>query len=185
MQQPLVKKLQLCALMALTCLSAMGNASTINSALDGDAAAVPAAAPDLASQLVMQALGLIGTRYKSGGNSPEIGFDCSGFVRHLFGLAVGRPLPRTSVEMSRLGEKIARGLLEPGDLVFYNTRQRAFSHVGIYIGEGRFIHAPSKGRAVEIVDLGDPYWARRFNGARRLLPTIIGPALPSTSATAP
>ena len=131
-----------------------------------------------AADLVLQALGLIGTRYKFGGNSPDDGFDCSGFVRHLFGTTLGRVLPRTSFEMSRLGDKIDRPSLAPGDLVFYNTRRSSFSHVGVYIGEGRFIHAPSKGRAVEIVDMSDRYWVQRFNGARRLLPAFMGPPQP-------
>jgi cell wall-associated NlpC family hydrolase len=82
--------------------------------------------------------------------------------------------------MSRLGDKVDRPSLAPGDLVFYNTRRRLFSHVGVYIGEGRFIHAPSKGRAVEIVDMSDRYWTPRFNGARRLLPAFVGPPEPES-----
>lgn len=127
------------------------------------------------ADLVLQAVGLIGTRYKFGGNSPEAGFDCSGFVRHLFDTTLRRVLPRTSFEMSRLGDTIKSNALEPGDLVFYNTRRKSFSHVGIYIGEGRFIHAPSTGRAVEIVEMSERYWTRRFNGARRLIPVFMGP----------
>jgi len=132
------------------------------------------------ADLVLQALGLIGTRYKFGGTSPDVGFDCSGFVRHLFDTTLGRVLPRTSLEMSRLGDKIDRPSLLPGDLVFYNTRRKSFSHVGLYIGEGRFIHAPSKGRAVEIVDMSDRYWVPRFNGARRLLAAFMGPPEPES-----
>jgi cell wall-associated NlpC family hydrolase len=140
-----------------------------------------AAAPDDGpTQLVMQAMSLVGVKYKFGGNSPEGGFDCSGFVRHLFDTTLARALPRTSFEMSRLGSVVTAANLAPGDLVFYNTRKRAFSHVGIYIGEGRFIHSPSKGRAVEIVDMNDRYWQRRFNGAKRLLQTMMGPSLPPT-----
>ena len=133
-----------------------------------------------AADLVLQAVGLIGTRYTFGGNSPDDGFDCSGFVRHLFDKTLGRVLPRTSFEMSRLGDAIKSSALEPGDLVFYNTRRQSFSHVGIYIGEGRFVHAPSRGRAVEIVDMSHRYWVRRFNGARRLLPAFMGPPEPGS-----
>ena len=141
-----------------------------------------------AANLVMQAFALIGTKYKLGGNSAETGFDCSGFIRHLYETASDLTLPRTSFEMSRLGTKITPAELLPGDLVFYNTLKRSFSHVGIYIGEDRFIHSPSKGRAVEIVEMRDRYWQRRFNGARRILqdlstaPTVpsplMGPELP-------
>jgi cell wall-associated NlpC family hydrolase len=136
---------------------------------------------EAASQLVMQAFSLLGTHYKFGGDSPEAGFDCSGFIRHIYDTALGKVLPRTSFEMSRLGSTVNIENLAPGDLVFFNTRRRAFSHVGVYIGEGRFIHSPSKGRAVEIVDMHDRYWTKRFNGARRVLPTVMGPTAPATS----
>jgi cell wall-associated NlpC family hydrolase len=133
---------------------------------------------EAASQLVMEAFSLLGTKYKFGGNSPEAGFDCSGFIRHIYDTTLGQALPRTSFEMSRLGSIVTTENLSPGDLVFFNTRRRAYSHVGIYIGEGRFIHSPSKGRAVEIVDMHDRYWSKRFNGAKRLLQTVMGPDAP-------
>jgi cell wall-associated NlpC family hydrolase len=123
------------------------------------------------ADMLVTAMSLIGVDYKFGGNTPETGFDCSGFVRHLFATTLSIDLPRSSMEMSRRGMKIAKDALEVGDLVFYNTRKRAYSHVGIYIGEGRFIHAPSRGKSVETVDMTDRYWVRRFNGARRLLTT--------------
>jgi cell wall-associated NlpC family hydrolase len=124
-----------------------------------------------ADGVVFQALALLGVHYRHGGRAPATGFDCSGLVRHVFREAQGMALPGTSREMSRVGEKIGRESMQPGDLVFYNTLQRAFSHVGIYLGENRFIHAPSTGSEVRIESMNSPYWALRFNGARRILAT--------------
>jgi cell wall-associated NlpC family hydrolase len=140
-----------------------------SSALEERANVTQSAHDDAIADLLFRAVGMIGTNYKRGGNAPETGFDCSGFVRYLFGNLVSSDLPRTSSEFSRLGEEVARIDLKPGDLVFFNTLRRAFSHVGIYMGDGRFVHAPSKGKRVEIVDMNERYWQRRFNGARRLL----------------
>jgi cell wall-associated NlpC family hydrolase len=120
-------------------------------------------------ELLIRAISLIGVKYKFGGNSAQSGFDCSGFVTHVFEASLAIKLPRSSYALGRLGTKVEKNDLRPGDLVFYNTLHRAFSHVGIYIGEGRFVHAPSRGKSVEIVDMSDPYWKRRFNGARRLI----------------
>lgn len=133
------------------------------------------------NELMFRALDMVGTKYKFGGSSRETGFDCSGFVRHLFDVVLQTPLPRTSYEMSRLGDKVMLADLEVGDLVFYNTLKRAYSHVGMYIGDGRFIHSPSRGRSVEIVDMKDRYWATRFNGARRLAPNA-GAEAPNKNA---
>ena len=119
--------------------------------------------------LLIHAISLIGVRYKFGGSSAQFGFDCSGFVRHVFGEAVSLELPRSSYAMGKLGLPVEKDELRPGDLVFYNTLFRTFSHVGIYLGEGRFVHAPSRGKSVEIVEMSDNYWKKRFNGARRLL----------------
>lgn len=127
--------------------------------------------PEVGSELVSQALGLLGVRYKWGGNSPETGLDCSGLVRHVFEEAAGVVLPRRAIEMSRAGQPVHRHELSPGDLVFFNTLRRAFSHVGIYIGDGHFVHAPSSGGKVRVERLEASYWASRFNGARRLLAT--------------
>ncbi|NJR71678.1 MAG: C40 family peptidase [Gammaproteobacteria bacterium] len=119
----------------------------------------------------MTAISLIGVNYKYGGSTPESGFDCSGFVRHLFASILSIDLPRSSMAMAKTAQGVAieRGALKSGDLVFYNTRKRAYSHVGIYIGEYRFIHAPSRGKSVEIVDMNERYWVKRFNGARRIV----------------
>ncbi|HEY0845991.1 MAG TPA: C40 family peptidase [Noviherbaspirillum sp.] len=121
-----------------------------------------------ASELVVRALGMIGIRYKYGGTEPESGVDCSGLVRYLFKEVWGTDLPRTSEEMSRLGQHVDARELQPGDLVFYNTLRRSFSHVGIYLGENRFIHAPSGGGQVRIESMDVNYWKKRFNGARRV-----------------
>ena len=103
-----------------------------------------------AQDAIDQAMDLLGIRYRRGGSSPEAGFDCSGFVSHVFREGLGLVLPRSSKEMSKSGEEIGKDELRPGDLVFFNTMRRAFSHVGIY--------------------LGDSYWNKRFNGARRVNP---------------
>ena len=114
------------------------------------------------------ALALIGVRYKRGGTSPETGFDCSGFVGHVFREGMGLILPRTSREISKEGQAIRKNELQPGDLVFFNTMRRTFSHVGIYLGEGQFIHSPRTGGKVRIEDMRDSYWAKRYEGARRV-----------------
>lgn len=118
--------------------------------------------------LLEGALGLVGIRYRRGGNNPEAGFDCSGFVGHVFREYLGLALPRTSHEISRAGLPISSADLKAGDLVFFNTMRNAFSHVGIYLGNNRFVHSPRPGRAVRVEDMQDNYWARRYDGARRI-----------------
>ena len=108
-------------------------------------------------------------RYRSGGTSPETGLDCSGLVLNVFRNAIGFDLPRTAAEMARMGDKIGRKDLKPGDLVFFNTMRRTFSHVGIYLGDGKFVHAPSSGGKVRVEAISTNYWSKRFNGARRLI----------------
>jgi cell wall-associated NlpC family hydrolase len=120
------------------------------------------------SELVVGALGLLGIAYRLGGNSPTSGFDCSGLVRYVFQTAAGLDLPRRAEEISRVGTKVDRSELRPGDLVFYKTLRKTFSHVGIYLGDNRFIHAPSSGGAVRVDDMTQSYWMARFNGARRI-----------------
>ena len=121
-----------------------------------------------AQDAIDQAMDLLGIRYRRGGSSPEAGFDCSGFVGHVFREGLGLMLPRSSKEMSKSGEVIDREELRPGDLVFFNTMRKAFSHVGIYLGDNQFVHAPRTGGRVRIEDLRDGYWTKRFNGARRV-----------------
>jgi cell wall-associated NlpC family hydrolase len=121
-----------------------------------------------AQELVVRALTFVGVNYRRGGESPETGFDCSGFVRHVFRESLGLMLPRTSRDISRVGETIPRDELQPGDLVFFNTLRRGFSHVGIYLGEHRFVHSPASGGEVRVEDMRQTYWVKRFNGARRI-----------------
>ncbi len=121
-----------------------------------------------ASELVIQAMGLLGVPYKRGGTSEEKGFDCSGFVRYMYEKSVGLVLPRRAEEQAKVTEEINRNELKPGDLVFFNTMKRTFSHVGIYVGDGKFIHAPRPGKAVRVDDMREAYWQKRFNGARRV-----------------
>ena len=117
-----------------------------------------------------QAFEFLGIRYKRGGASPETGFDCSGFVRHVYNESVGLLLPRNAKAMSQEGERVEKSELQPGDLVFFNTMRRAFSHVGIYLGNNQFIHSPRAGGRVRVEDMNDKYWTRRYNGARRVQP---------------
>jgi len=121
-----------------------------------------------AQELVVRALSFVGVNYRRGGENPETGFDCSGFVRHVFRESFGLILPRTSRDISRVGETVARDELQPGDLVFFNTLRRGFSHVGIYLGENRFVHSPASGGEVRVEDMRQRYWIKRFNGARRV-----------------
>ncbi|GAC1405773.1 MAG: hypothetical protein NVSMB6_00890 [Burkholderiaceae bacterium] len=121
-----------------------------------------------ASELAMQAISVLGVYYKYGSNTPENGLDCSGLVQYVFRQASGAILPRTSEAISRLGQQVESHAMQPGDLVFYNTLKRGFSHVGIYLGDRQFIHAPSTGGRVRIESMDLTYWKNRFNGARRI-----------------
>jgi cell wall-associated NlpC family hydrolase len=121
-----------------------------------------------AGDVVVGALNMIGVRYRWGGNTPDSGLDCSGFVRYVFQDTLGLALPRRAEEMSRVGEKVRMSELKPGDLVFFNTMRRTFSHVGIYIGDNKFVHSPSTGSTIRVDDLDDGYWEKRFTGARRI-----------------
>lgn len=122
-----------------------------------------------AQGLIDQGMEYLGVRYRYGGSSPETGLDCSGLVQNVFRNAIGLDLPRRASDMARLGTKVGRAELKPGDLVFFNTSQRANSHVGLYIGEGQFLHAPASGGEVRVEDMNGRYWLARFNGARRLI----------------
>ncbi len=151
------------------------------------ARAAASSALDGAQSLGSFALSLIGVDYRWGGTRPETGLDCSGLVQYVFRQVTGVTLPRTAQQMSRMGERVKPGELEPGDLVFFNTRRFAFSHVGIYLGDNRFIHAPARGREVEIATIDATYWQKRFNGARRLaglVPVLLAP-LVSDAVAAP
>lgn len=157
-------------------------------------------ASDFASDLVLSAMNFLGVPYKRGGQSAEQGFDCSGFTRHVFESSLGLVLPRRSQEQAKAPGWLAvkREELRPGDLVFFNTLRSAFSHVGIYVGDGKFIHAPRTGGLVRVEDMRAAYWAKRYNGARRapegsaMLPAAAAPFVPPaevaptlTSSTSP
>jgi cell wall-associated NlpC family hydrolase len=119
--------------------------------------------------VILHGLKLVGVRYRFGGNDESSGLDCSGFVRLVFKDTIGTQLPRTAFEMSQMGEKIDTSQLKPGDLVFFNTMRRTFSHVGIYLGDNHFLHAPRTGAEVRVENMEDSYWVKRYNGARRII----------------
>lgn len=121
-----------------------------------------------ATSLVDTSLEFLGVPYRRGGTSAETGFDCSGFVKAMYEQTIGKILPRRAEQQAAATQTIARDELQPGDLVFFNTMRRAFSHVGIYIGDGKFIHAPKPGAQVRVESMSISYWARRFDGARRV-----------------
>jgi hypothetical protein len=132
-----------------------------------------------ASELVVTAMGFLGVPYRRGGNTVDTGFDCSGFVRAMYEQTVGLILPRRANEQAAATLQIDKRDLQPGDLVFFNTMRKTFSHVGIYVGDNKFIHSPKPGAQVRVEDMGLSYWSARFDGARRVI------AGPQASAAAP
>ncbi|MDP3609021.1 MAG: C40 family peptidase [Methylophilus sp.] len=123
---------------------------------------------DKAEEVIFQALSLTGIQYKYGGKTPDTGFDCSGFVRYVFSQATKITLPPTARAISQMGKTVKKEELQPGDLVFFNTLKSAFSHVGIYMGNNKFIHSPSSGGKVRVESMDNNYWQKRFNGAQRI-----------------
>jgi cell wall-associated NlpC family hydrolase len=155
-------------------LALAASATTSVSAADGEPA--PGASESIVSQvreraadLVITALNFLGVPYRRGGDSADTGFDCSGFTRYIFEQSLGLELPRRVDQQAKAAglRSIERDALQPGDLVFFDTLKHRFSHVGIYLGEGKFIHAPRSGAAVRVEDMTRGYWSRRFDGARR------------------
>jgi hypothetical protein len=145
-----------------------------------------------ATELVMTAMSSLDVPYRWGGTSAETGFDCSGFVRAMFQQAVGLVLPRRAVDQAAATTKIDKTELKPGDLVFFHTRRRNnYSHVGIYLGDGKFIHSPHSGSQVEVESMRAGYWRARFTGARRVLKdesasaNITAPFVTDRNAPAP
>ncbi|MFM0413932.1 NlpC/P60 family protein [Paraburkholderia aromaticivorans] len=139
-------------------------------------------------EISIQAMSLVGIPYRWGGNTPDSGFDCSGLVRYVVSRAASVNLPRTTADMSGRGESIEPDEIAPGDLIFFNTTGRAHSHVGIYVGKLRFVNAPSTGGTVRLDYLTNPYWAKRFDGIRRVASPAATPApfdTPSYQAAAP
>lgn len=138
-------------------------------------------ATDMASELVLSAMNFLGVPYRRGGSSVQSGFDCSGFTRHVFENSVGLILPRRAIEQANSPDliPIQKSELKPGDLVFFNTLRHTFSHVGIYIGDDKFIHSPRAGGQVRVEDMRQAYWQQRFDGARR------APAMTARQQTTP
>ena len=124
------------------------------------------------SEALLQALLSLGVDYRYGGNSPVTGFDCSGLVAHVFLEAWNLRLPRTTSGQSESGMPVSLAELQAGDLVFYDTLKRPYSHVGIYLGDGRFVHAPKTGARVRVESIKTAYWAQRYSGARRIEPPL-------------
>jgi cell wall-associated NlpC family hydrolase len=123
-----------------------------------------------ANDILFRAIALVGTPYRYGGNTPDAGFDCSGLVDYVFSDVAGIALPRTADDIGRIdAPDVGRGDLQSGDLVFFHPRGRRISHVGIYVGEGRFVHAPNEGGTVRLDRLDDPYWRDHFSFAKRVL----------------
>jgi hypothetical protein len=139
-------------------------------------------------EISIQAMGLVGIPYRWGGNTPDSGFDCSGLVRYVVARSADVNLPRTTADMSSRGESIEPDQIAAGDLVFFNTTGRPHSHVGIYVGKLRFVNAPSTGGTVRLDYLTNPYWAKRFDGIRRVAPAKRAPTpfdAPTWEASAP
>ncbi len=120
------------------------------------------------SELAEAALNYLGVRYRFGGTTPKAGFDCSGLIYYTASKYMGVNLPRVASSMAQVGESVERSELQPGDLVFFNTRGKRYSHVGIYVGENRFVHSPRTGSVVRVDKMDNVYWNKRYNGARRL-----------------
>lgn len=163
------------------------HSSTSYSLTDGDTE-LPAlgttaepTANDGVSGLISTAMSFLGLRYRRGGSSAETGFDCSGFVRAMFQQSAGLVLPRSAYEQAASTQVIDKSELQPGDLVFFNTMRRTFSHVGIYVGDDKFIHSPRSGSEIRVESMSIPYWVARFNGARRVAADISA-SLPPSSA---
>ncbi|MBR6027430.1 MAG: C40 family peptidase [Neisseriaceae bacterium] len=123
-----------------------------------------------ADDLVMNAMSLLGVSYRFGGSSPVKGMDCSGFIQYIFRQALSVDLPRTSAEMATVGRAVEKSQLQPGDLVFFARNGKRINHVGMYIGNNKFIHAPRTGKDIEIQNLDKPYYTKSYAGARRINP---------------
>lgn len=149
--------------------------------------APPPPADGYRSEAVVAAMGALGVPYRWGGGSYDSGFDCSGFVQVVYRQTMNVQLPRVAAQQAAATRVIGRDELEPGDLVFFNTLGRRFSHVGIYVGDHKFIHSPKPGAAVRIEDMRVRYWDTRFDAARRVgnMPAQAENARPQTAARQP
>jgi cell wall-associated NlpC family hydrolase len=162
--------LALAALLLGACASAGGPRGSRVAGHGPVAHAVPSAVAAASNDVLMRALGLVGTPYLYGGNTPQSGFDCSGLVDFVFLDAAGLRLPRSTRELIEFdAPTVGRDDLQPGDLGFFNPGGGQASHIGIYVGEGRFVHAPSSGGTVRLDALQSAYWQRSYQGAKRVL----------------
>ncbi len=123
---------------------------------------------EAAGDLLLQAMSLLGVAYRFGGSNPETGLDCSGFIQYVFKKSLHVNLPRTAAGMAQVGREVSQDELKPGDLVFFNTRGFRYSHVGIFLGNNKFIHSPRTGKSIEVANMSQSYWVSRYNGARRV-----------------
>lgn len=144
-------------------------ANSSDSSDEGDnTVKVPAQSSDAIGNMLLQSVSLMGIAYKWGGNTPDTGMDCSGFVRYVFKKSLGINLPRTAAEMAKVGKRVSIDDLEPGDLIFFNTRRGSNTHIGIYLGNNKFIQSPRTGENIQITELNG-YWVKHFNGAKRVI----------------
>ena len=148
--------------------------STVTSSVTAKVQSATGLVVKSAQDVTGQAMDLIGVRYRFGGQTPEKGLDCSGLVKYVFEQVTGVAMPRSARDQAKVGENVERDDLQPGDLVFFNTRRAAYSHVGIYLGDNSFVHAPRQKSIVKVANMDGQYWKKRFDGARRLLGIMPG-----------
>lgn len=154
------------ALISALLLAACSGPASRPTASTETIAQAPLPVSERGNEVALYALGLIDTGYRFGGKNPEAGLDCSGMVSYIYGRAAGLKVQGSAADIARNGRPVERNAMRPGDLLFFNTRNRPFSHVGIYLGDARFIHAPSTNGRVRIDRLSDRYYAQRFEAAR-------------------
>lgn len=159
-----------------------GAAATQNS--DDAIAKFSAPSDDAVGDVLLQAMSLLGVAYRFGGNTPDNGLDCSGFIRYVFQKSLHLNLPRTAAQMARIGKAVDKSELAPGDIVFFNTLGASYSHVGMYMGNGKFIHSPRTGKNIEVSNMNQSYWASRYNGARRINRGNVNTATDSSAMAA-
>lgn len=161
----------LCLLLLVGCGTKGNQAPNPLSGTQNGSSRLPNLARDISvgqEDISVTAIGLIGIPYRWGGNNPDGGFDCSGLIHYVFASTRGKKIPRTTAEMPKVSSLVEDAPLAPGDLVFFNTLGSPYSHVGIYVGKGRFVHAPNAGGTVRLERLQTPYWSNRFTEARRV-----------------
>ncbi|MES2024143.1 MAG: C40 family peptidase [Pseudomonadota bacterium] len=156
----------LLALLAASLLAACGTSAPVKRQSTGSILYEPQPISEKGNEIALYAMGMIDTGYQFGGKNPEAGLDCSGMVSYIYRQALNMNVSGSAADIARLGKEIDPRTLRPGDLVFFNTMNRPFSHVGVYIGDGRFIHAPSSKGKVRIARMDNVYFAPRFEMAR-------------------